>query len=44
MNVNEVVANIALQNAGKEKGDYSFVNPNDHVNLVRRLLYRILQP
>ena len=29
------MANIALQNMGKEKGDYASINPNDHVNLVR---------
>ena len=33
MNTNEVVANIALRLLGKERGDYAFVNPNDHVNL-----------
>jgi len=33
MNVNEVIANRALENAGKEKGDYSFISPLDDVNL-----------
>lgn len=33
MNVNEVITNIALENAGGTKGDYSFLNPNDHVNM-----------
>ena len=33
MNVNEVLANRALELLGKEKGDYSGVNPNDHVNM-----------
>lgn len=33
MNTNEVVANIALEIAGKEKGDYSFLHPNDQVNM-----------
>lgn len=33
MNVNEVVANIALTLAGREKGDYSFIHPNDQVNM-----------
>ena len=33
MNANEVIANLALEHLGKEKGDYSVVNPNDHVNL-----------
>lgn len=33
MNVNEVIANRALELAGREKGDYSFISPLDHVNL-----------
>ncbi|MEG2420038.1 MAG: aspartate ammonia-lyase, partial [Oscillospiraceae bacterium] len=32
MNANEVIANRALELLGKKKGDYSVVNPNDHVN------------
>ena len=32
MNTNEVIANVALELMGKEKGQYEFVNPNDHVN------------
>lgn len=32
MNVNEVVTNRALELAGHRKGDYSFINPNDHTN------------
>ncbi len=32
MNVNEVIANIANENLGGQKGDYSIVHPNDHVN------------
>ncbi|MEO1210471.1 MAG: aspartate ammonia-lyase [Cyanobacteria bacterium J06638_20] len=32
MNVNEVLANRALELLGGEKGDYTRVNPNDHVN------------
>ncbi|KXI22997.1 aspartate ammonia-lyase [Photobacterium sanguinicancri] len=32
MNANEVVANLALELMGKEKGEYDIVNPNDHVN------------
>lgn len=32
MNTNEVIANIALELMGKEKGQYEFINPNDHVN------------
>jgi aspartate ammonia-lyase len=33
MNVNEVIANRALELAGKEKGDYSFISPLNDVNL-----------
>lgn len=33
MNVNEVIANRALELLGHEKGQYHIVNPNDHVNL-----------
>ncbi len=33
MNANEVIANIALELLGHEKGDYTYVSPNDHVNL-----------
>lgn len=32
MNVNEVIANVAAEMLGGEKGDYSVVHPNDHVN------------
>lgn len=32
MNANEVIANLALELMGKEKGQYDFINPNDHVN------------
>lgn len=32
MNANEVVANLALELMGHNKGDYHIVNPNDHVN------------
>ncbi|MEA4988457.1 MAG: aspartate ammonia-lyase [Anaerovorax sp.] len=35
MNANEVIANVALEIIGKEKGDYSFCHPNDHVNLAQ---------
>lgn len=35
MNVNEVLANRALELLGKEKGDYETINPNDHVNLAQ---------
>ncbi|TJY33366.1 aspartate ammonia-lyase [Pontimicrobium aquaticum] len=32
MNINEVIANIALELHGYKKGDYAILNPNDHVN------------
>ena len=32
MNANEVIANRAIELLGGDKGDYSLVNPNDHVN------------
>lgn len=33
MNMNEVVANRAIEILGGTRGDYSLVHPNDHVNL-----------
>lgn len=33
MNINEVLANRALEILGYEKGDYKHCSPNDHVNL-----------
>jgi aspartate ammonia-lyase len=33
MNANEVIANRALEILGKEKGQYEFCHPNNHVNL-----------
>ncbi|NLH49242.1 MAG: aspartate ammonia-lyase [Myxococcales bacterium] len=33
MNANEVIANLALEHLGQEKGRYEFCHPNDHVNL-----------
>jgi len=35
MNVNEVVANLALERLGKKRGDYEFLSPNDHVNMAQ---------
>lgn len=35
MNANEVVANRAIEILGGEKGDYSIVHPNDHVNCAQ---------
>ncbi|HAY93896.1 aspartate ammonia-lyase [Shewanella sp.] len=32
MNTNEVLANVALEIMGLEKGRYDVINPNDHVN------------
>ena len=32
MNANEVIANRAIEILGSQKGDYSVVHPNDHVN------------
>jgi aspartate ammonia-lyase len=33
MNINEVVANRALELMGHEKGEYAYCHPNNHVNL-----------
>ncbi|MCF6366409.1 MAG: aspartate ammonia-lyase [Bacteroidales bacterium] len=33
MNANEVITNLALVYMGKEKGEYKFIHPNNHVNL-----------
>lgn len=33
MNVNEVIANRAIELLGGEKGDYIIVHPNDHANM-----------
>ena len=33
MNTNEVVANLALELVGYDKGRYDVINPNDHVNM-----------
>ena len=32
MNMNEVIANRALELGGHPKGDYGFIHPNDDVN------------
>ena len=32
MNTNEVIANLALEHLGLEKGRYDVIDPNDHVN------------
>ena len=55
MNVNEVVANRAIELLGGKKGDYSLIHPLDHVNLsqstndvyptaLRIAAIRLLQP
>lgn len=33
MMINEIIANRALELAGREKGTYSFIHPNDDVNM-----------
>ena len=33
MNVNEVIANRALEILGHQRGEYHYLSPNDHVNL-----------
>ncbi|MFY9554387.1 MAG: aspartate ammonia-lyase, partial [Blastocatellia bacterium] len=35
MNANEVLANRAIELLGGQKGDYSIVHPNDHVNMAQ---------
>ena len=35
MNVNEVLANRAIELLGGKKGDHSIVHPNDHVNMAQ---------
>lgn len=32
MNTNEVIANIALESLGHQKGQYDIIHPNDHIN------------
>lgn len=32
MNANEVIANVALEILGRDKGEYRYCHPNDHVN------------
>jgi aspartate ammonia-lyase len=35
MNVNEVIANLALEHLNQPKGRYDIVSPNDHVNMAQ---------
>lgn len=55
MNVNEVIANRAIEHLGGQKGDYNLIHPLDHVNLhqstndvfptaVRIAAIRLLKP
>src|SRR5690606_13697354 len=32
MNANEVITNVALEIAGRPKGDYGYISPIDHTN------------
>ncbi len=33
MNANEVLANIAIEQSGRQKGDYQFIEPHDDLNM-----------
>lgn len=33
MNANEVIANVSLESLGRERGQYQYLHPNDHVNM-----------
>ena len=33
MNANEVIANLALERMGHQRGEYQFLHPNEHVNM-----------
>ncbi|MEG2848701.1 MAG: lyase family protein, partial [Bacteroidales bacterium] len=35
MNANEVIANRGLELMGKKHGEYTFLHPNDHVNMAQ---------
>jgi len=35
MNVNEIIANAALKNSGKNPGDYDFIDPVEHANVYQ---------
>lgn len=35
MNANEIIANRALEILGEEKGNYSIISPNSHVNMAQ---------
>ena len=38
MNANEVIANRAIEILGGQKGDYTIVHPNDHVNCSQSIV------
>ena len=55
MNANEVIANRAIELLGGQKGNYSLIHPNDHVNCaqstndvyptaIRMTLYEVILP
>ena len=33
MNANEVIANLALEHLGRQRGEYQYLHPNEHVNM-----------
>ncbi|MFQ3578995.1 MAG: lyase family protein [Bacteroidales bacterium] len=35
MNINEILANVALQNVGSEPGNYAYINPIEHANIYQ---------
>ncbi len=35
MNINEVIANRAIEILGGQRGDYKLISPNDHVNMAQ---------
>lgn len=35
MNANEVIANRALEIMGKQRGEYKYCHPNDHINMAQ---------
>src|SRR5690625_6835552 len=35
MNANEVIANIALEDLGCQKGEHQYLNPNNDVNMAQ---------
>ncbi len=43
MNINEVIANRALEILGKNKRSYDYLDPNDHVNRFNQLMILFLQ-